>query len=792
MKYIALAFLLMATSLSAQVQSEGAADLPKITIGLVLDGESPRFGGIDDVLRNEAVSLLSKDYDIRLPVDKVILGNWSLASVGAAYESLVEDDEVDLIVCLGTLGTESVSNRERHAKPVVAISLLSPELRKLPRDGAGSGVPNFHYLTVPGCSEVESFRELVEFERLAILVDGVQYDAIPEGNGCIADLASPFGENTKLVRFYDDLGSVFTELDKDVDAVLIQPQVRMTAEEFERLLDEMNRRKLPSFSLLGALEVQEGVLAGLKPLDFIQHLARRASLNIQRILGGEDAGRIPVLHTFNERLTINMATARAIGFYPRWKIQMDADLISDEKRPAGRSVSLEQVVLDAVGVNLDLISNRHQVEAGSKDVALAAANLLPQIQIAANYTMIDEDRAAASMGSAPEQLLTASATLTQILFNEQAWANHSIQKSVQKSRELQLQTLRLDIGFQAAATYLNVLRAKSSERIQKHNLRLTRENLKLAEVRESLGATSPGELYRWQAQLALAQQRVISAIALRNQAEMEVNRLLNRPLEESFVASENELDQKLLAEAQQRLAPYIDNPWSFRLFRNFMAEEALRGSPEIEALGAVELAQKRLVSSSSRSFWLPSLALQAGTEERLDASGAGSTGSALGESFGLPTADDNNWFAALQLSYPLFSGGRRFAEKSQATADLARIRTEKSAASERVEQRMRVALHDMGASYAGIELADEAAEASWNNYRLVSDAYRQGAVSIIDLLDAQNAALGADQGAANARFGFLIDLMRVQRASGRLEYLSSPEEREDFWQRLSSYYDAVQ
>ena len=53
----------------------------------------------------------------------------------------------------------------------------------------------------------------------------------------------------------------------------------------------------------------------------------------------------------------------------------------------------------------------------------------------------------------------------------------------------------------------------------------------------------------------------------------------------------------------------------------------------------------------------------------------------------------------------------------------------------------------------------------------------RGVVSIVDLLDAQNTALSADEDAENAVFTFLIDLMRVQRAVGRFDFFMTPDDR---------------
>ena len=63
----------------------------------------------------------------------------------------------------------------------------------------------------------------------------------------------------------------------------------------------------------------------------------------------------------------------------------------------------------------------------------------------------------------------------------------------------------------------------------------------------------------------------------------------------------------------------------------------------------------------------------------------------------------------------------------------------------------------------------------------------QGIKSIIDLIDAQNSALVADQEAANAKFNFLIDLMTVQRSLGRFFLFEPDKDRQAFMDRLDAF-----
>ena len=770
----------------------------RLTIGVVSDGPSERHGPLLALFREEILTLLSDDFDASMPKEKAIEGDWTLASVEAAVDSLLADDEVDLVLALGLLASHAAAGRRDLGKPVVAPVVIDPELQGLPVERGASGVPNLNYIALPQtpATDLTAFREIVPFQKVALLVNAPPHEEIEGLTARTEALLARLGFDAQVIPVGTSLQDALDALDgEDFDAVYLVPLFRLSNADFQRLVDALIERRLPSFSWLGEPEVRQGIMLGLKPASFFQRLARRVALNIQRIALGEDAGSLAVTFPPRERLTINMATVRAIGVYPPWKAITEAELIDEVRTEAARTVSLVSAAREAVETNLDLAAERRAVAAGAREVRIASSTLLPQVEVSTLATVIDEDRAQASFGSQSQRALTGSATLSQLIFSEPAWANVSIQRSLQRSRELQRELLRLDIVVEATTAYLNVLRAKTFERIQRNNLRVTRSNLELAQVRQSVGAAGPGEVYRWENQIANNRRAVIDASASRNQAEIALNRLLHRPLEEPFLTEDADLGDPQLEPEEKSLVSYMQNPWSFKVLRSFMVSEALRSAPELRAIDALLEAQRRELSSAERSFWSPTLALQAGVSDVLARGGAGSEpGFGLPPGSGLdglfPAIDDVSWSVGLDVSLPILSGGSRFALRGRAAEDVARLRIEREAAAERVEQRLRSAMHAMGASLASIDLSHEAAEAARRNFDVVADAYTQGAVNIIELLDAQNAALVADQVAANSVYDFLIDLMQVQRAAGRFDFFRTAEEREDFFQRLDAFMAA--
>jgi outer membrane protein TolC len=219
-------------------------------------------------------------------------------------------------------------------------------------------------------------------------------------------------------------------------------------------------------------------------------------------------------------------------------------------------------------------------------------------------------------------------------------------------------------------------------------------------------------------------------------------------------------------------------------------EEAMRNSPELRQLDRAIQAQERVLLASERAFYVPTFSFFGevsylvgfgeGTESGFEAPPD------LPFALSFPEADDLNWTLGVAISYDLFNGGGRQADQRRAEEQLIELRTRRDFVATRVEQGVRSALHEAGASYAGIALAREAAEAARQGEELVSEAYESGLANITDLLDAQNQALVADLVAASAVYEYLIDYIAAQRAVGRFDMLMSDDERADLIERLEA------
>lgn len=789
---------LVAMALPAAARDEG--DRPVVRVGVLVD--APAFvGGVDgadttrlailDRIREETVRLTRREFDVRFPDDKRRYGHYTVEGIREGYDALVADPEVDVVLTLGPFGTGEAMRRRAFPKPVIASFVIDVAVETLPQKGDASGVPNLNYVTFPLSlrDQVARFQELIGFDRIHFVYDAIAPRFAPELGERFRELSAELAIEIVPVELDDRAAPAREQLPDDAEAVFLFPLPRFPQAETQALLDIVNAKGVPSASYLFDDLLDEGALLSLAPVENLDRFTRRIAINVQRILLGEDAGTLPVLLEPEGRLTINMETARRIGWYPTWDLMLRADLVNEDEEVFERVWTLDEVARASLDANLDLRVRERDVAAGEQDIREARAALRPQLDLTATGVVIDEDRAEASLGQQAERTLTGALTLSQVLWSQGAAGNVDVQEALQVSRVEEFGAAELDVVLDATRSFLNVLRAKTALRIRRDNVRLTEDNLRLAERRRDLGVSGPAEVYRWTSQLATDRQDVIAAAQQLEVARAVLNRILDLPLEQHFDAVPPDLLDPTLLSGEGRLKRYVDDPWSFERFREFMVEEGLERAPELRQLDAAIRAREAARRIARRSYWSPDVALFGEVVETLQDEGAGST-------FALPFPgvtgpDDTDWNVGVQATIPLFTGGERRARLLRADEELAGLRVRREATRQGLELSIRSALFDIASSNSAIDLSAEAAEAARQNLDLVRDAYSQGVVTFLELLDAQNAAVVADQVASNAVFDFLIDLMEVQRATVRYDFFLSAEDREAWFDRLEAYFDAA-
>jgi outer membrane protein TolC len=756
----------------AMAQAQGPR--PTFRIMMIADGESQVLAERQELLKAEILELMKEDASVVF-VEPKTETNWTLEQAEAAVKEGLGDRS-------GAMSGVAVGRIGKLSKPVL-IPYAAPELQGLPQDGNRSGRRNLTYIAglLNFEREINQLRDIVRFDRMAMIVgeEVVKHLDAPEQPVQVA--SQHLGIETRLVVANGGAQATLDAIPEDTEAVYIGPIFRWNDDEMQTLIDGINVQALPSYAGDGVKWVERGALATMETQEDEIRRMRRAAIFVQRIHMGEPAGSFPISFEQRPVLVINMATARAIGSWPRFEVMAEARLINDQSGTRGPLITLEGAMRDAVRANLDLMAQGIEIDASYEGVKVSRGNWLPQAGADADF-LINDPAVSTSFGQAERQF-TWGISGSQLLYSPGSHATLRFRRDTYWSTEHDYMAARLDTMLEAGEAYLNVLRAKNTERVNRDNLKLTRKNLSLAETRNAIGVAGREEVFRWQTQIAESRSSVIGASALRNQREIDLNRILNRPLEASFRVPPPEDVRAVTPGSDPRLVKYLQDPWSFRVFREFMAQEAILNSPEIRSIERDEL-----LKGERRQLGIPDVAIIGGFTHIPYVGGIGSETVPPDAPMGIiPGRQTFTWNVGAAASLTIFDGTSNYARIRRTFREIDRLQTDRAVISQRLEQNVRAALHQAGFSYANISLTSDAAEASARNLELVTDLYQRGAADIIQLVDAQNQALGAALAAANALYDFLIDALRVQRASGAFSLEGSQEVRDDFIERLDAF-----
>ena len=792
--FIAILVCLFSSSIFSQVNNENL----EVVVGILLDG---RWEG-DKVALDELIlqcnELLKGEFNIKFPENKILSGDWDLEKTRSNLLTMLNDSEVDIVIAYGEISSRLAVFTPNIPKPVIAPAAINAKLQGMPLENGTSGINNLNYLAFTSdlTNQIPVFRQLYDFNKVAMLINQNYYGSQKIIRDTIETRIERKieGVEVEFVPVGFNYEAVLETVSTDVEAVIIQPIRFLSYQQINDLISRFKEMGIPTFSIFEERYIIGEALAGFVPKNFFQRHSRRIALNIQAILLGENAADLSVTVPIDDEFVINMKTADELKIYPSWALMNNSRMINYIHEDVEREVTLNGVVTNALLFNLDLLAEKKRIESGAENVNIARSFLLPQLNASATGSVIDFETAENSFGQVSEKMITGGLTLDQLVYDVDAWANYDINSLNQELREYELRQAELDLIKEASISYFEVLLARTLEKINKDNLDLSKSNMQIARYRVDVGSANLTEIYRWESEIANNLKAVIDANADKNVAEINLNQLLNLPSEETFNMDEDNLEELISIVTGELVMKYYRNKWDFKIFRDFMVEEAFENSPEIKVINKAIEIQDRISTASTAQFYLPTFGLQGQVSNVFYRGGAGSTFEPVSipgfEEFQFGNVPpDLTWRVGIGLQLPLFEGAGRFAEVEQASIEIKKLQLEKSSLKNKIEQLVRSALHRSGASYAGMLQARISAGSAQKNLDIVINLYSQGLASITELVDAQNAALIAELLATSAQFNFLIDLMDVQRAIGEFIYTYSVDDQDEFIQRLNDYYE---
>jgi len=753
-----------------------AASNSAIRIGILQDEMSPWMSKAVSALRAELNELGGQEFSFVIAGGAPIVSTGDRQAIASELAKLMSRRDVDLIVTMGPTGSDVV-NTASITKPTIAAAVVSAEQQGFSVTEQGtSGRENVHYLAanIDLLAALQRFREGTESAKLAVIVEESARRGVPAIAELVGELASQDVETMAVGTIdYGGTGSLLAVIPEDADAVFMLPQMARTEEQRALQVNELLAKRLPVLSTMGSEDAEAGFLYSIALIPSPQQIGRRLALDIRDIALGRPASSLLVSLAPRGRLTLNMATARAIDADLPFDVLFEANVIG-ELAGSTEIYTLLEVLGLTLERNLGLAVAQERLVARAEDTEIARSELYPQLSAGFALESFDDDLAI-DAEVIPSETATASFSLSQSIYSESKLSNYRSQQFLQMAEEAEVNTTELDVVENASNTYLNVLIAKTELEIQRDNIRLTRANLERAQFRYRVGSADRSEVFRFETLLASDLQSVASARATLQQAQFALNEVLRRPIAQPIgVGHDGVYSPSVFGD--ERIGNYINGSSREQRFADFVVSEALNNSPEVMEIQARIASQERLVTAAKRRRYVPTVDLVGSVEEVVADSGASRARNY-----------DEDWQIALEFSLPLYQGSAIAANRRQARSELRRLKLLQAQTELQLETEARDAVAAVSASRLSIKFAEKSEEAANRTLSLVTDSYSRGRSSYIDLIDAQTSYLSERLAAANASYQYLLDLIALQRSIGFFNYAASKQASDEWFSRLDDF-----
>lgn len=771
---------------------------PAYTIAIVTDGPTDFNEDFEEQMKDEIDQLLGRDFDIRFPEELRFDGGWNYKKISKDLDKALNSRQNSLVITLGTLSSQIAVRKRNIKKPIIASTIINPSMQGAPYKKGTSGKRNLTYIN--GYFDIKDdilvIKEIMGVSKVGVIINANLYANAPHILKYIKDSFKKAGIKTQIIAADPDLNKIIDTIDDDVDFIYVTPLFQKNNEERRNLYAALRLKELPSFSALGRDDVELGALFGNVPASDNKRLIRQIALQVQQISLGFKASRLSVSFKPYPSLSLNSQTANDVGFTPSWDL-ISRSTILDADDTDSHYFSIEEIMDRAVGYNLNILQAEQQIEVSEHNVEMADATFYPQINFQLEGKQIDEGRAVKSFGILQETEVNGELTLRQTLYQQEQYSNISINKSFMSATEHEVDHAKLEIAMQASLLYLKILQNKNSLELQKSNLELSKNNLRSAVTKQDIGIGNQSDIYRWESKIANDKKDVLFTHALIQKAQFTLNALLNLPQKLPLNFEKVTMEDPVFLTHDKKIRDYFENPAGFAIFEEFLVKEGRENSPQLHQFDELSKAKELISEATAASLYSPEVYFQAGVRYKFldnevtqpSSFTPNQTQQEVVE--GLETFGQTEYEVGIVATLPLYTGGYQTAERESAKAALLTAQSQQRNVENNVERDIRNALYQAKAAYLSIDLSHDSYIAANKNLEHMTAIYQQGNGDILNLLDAQNTTLKAALVENNTRYGFMADLIRLQRNIGQVNFNIEEDEREEWGQKVQKFEDGA-
>ena len=379
-----------------------------------------------------------------------------------------------------------------------------------------------------------------------------------------------------------------------------------------------------------------------------------------------------------------------------------------DKKPPARRVGFREAVRAAMDRNPQLKIAELEVRRAEALVEQARAASLPRATVGATYTRLDSDRKLGDRVLQQEDALGANLTVTPPLVAAASWAGWYRATGNVRTFEAASADVRRTLGITTARAWLAVVAQKRTLEAQERAIAAARAHADFARSRFQGGVGNRLDLVRAEQDLAQSEAQASTILAALAQSREALGVLLG---------------ESDAIDATDEAPPELGGPP-----RTATRKELLEKRQDLRSLETrVDVAERS--SKYGYTDFIPTL-------------------SALATPFyanpATPTTPTTGWSAQLVLAWPLYEGGLRYGQQHEREVVLAEAKTALDAGVRQAESDGRAATAAVKHADDALAASRRASELAAETLALATTAYRAGASTNIEVLDAERRARDAE------------------------------------------------
>lgn len=254
----------------------------------------------------------------------------------AIQSRLAHDKDLDLLLAMGTWAGQDM-RKLGPPVPVIVASVSDAVSAGIVDSIEDSGRDHLHARVEPQRyqRQVKLFHEIVPFDTLGVVYEDSQAGRTYAALDAIETVGQQLGFD--VVHCHANASDIETEAatdnalncyrslaDQQVDAVYVTFHRGITRESVATVAEVLREAGIPSFSMAGAQDVEQGLLLSLATAN-VSYVGLFHAEAIARVLNGALPRELDQVWVDPAKIALNLGTARIIGFDPPIDILLAAD-----------------------------------------------------------------------------------------------------------------------------------------------------------------------------------------------------------------------------------------------------------------------------------------------------------------------------------------------------------------------------------------------------------------------------------------------------------------------------------